>query len=109
MRLNHRRTNDVVIVEGEWGKIEEINGSYVVLALWDDRRLIVPLQWILVFRSNPCARSWRRCAQAIPIGITGYAAFKSRMRATAPCSCAFLSVRPHRRKTGTCVVSCAND
>ncbi len=35
--------DDVVIVEGEWGKIEEITMTYVVVQIWDLRRLIVPL------------------------------------------------------------------
>lgn len=39
------RLDDVVIVEGEWGRIEEITGTYVVVAIWDERRLIVPLEW----------------------------------------------------------------
>jgi small-conductance mechanosensitive channel len=39
------RLDDVVIVEGEWGVIEEITGTYVVIRIWDDRRLVVPLQW----------------------------------------------------------------
>jgi small-conductance mechanosensitive channel len=38
------RLDDVVIVEGEWGRIEEIGHAFVVVALWDQRRLIVPLQ-----------------------------------------------------------------
>ncbi|MBD3877609.1 MULTISPECIES: mechanosensitive ion channel family protein [Stutzerimonas] len=38
------RLDDVVIVENEWGRIEEITGTYVVVRIWDDRRLIVPLQ-----------------------------------------------------------------
>jgi small-conductance mechanosensitive channel len=38
------RLDDVVVVEGEFGRIEEINRSYVVVALWDQRRLVVPLQ-----------------------------------------------------------------
>ncbi len=37
------RIDDVVIVEGEWGWIEEINTTYVVVRIWDLRRLIVPL------------------------------------------------------------------
>ncbi len=41
------RIDDVVIVENEWGVIEQINGTYVVVRIWDQRRLIVPLQyWI---------------------------------------------------------------
>jgi hypothetical protein len=39
------RIDDVVIVENEWGVIEEINSSYVVVRLWDQRRLVVPLTW----------------------------------------------------------------
>lgn len=41
------RLDDVVIIEGEWGRVEEITGTYIVLALWDQRRLIVPLQWLI--------------------------------------------------------------
>ncbi|MBI4660755.1 MAG: mechanosensitive ion channel [Verrucomicrobia bacterium] len=37
------RLDDVVIVEGEWGRIEEITLTYVVVRIWDERRLIVPL------------------------------------------------------------------
>lgn len=36
------RVDDVVIIEDEWGWIEEITMTYVVVHLWDDRRLIVP-------------------------------------------------------------------
>jgi small-conductance mechanosensitive channel len=39
--------DDVVIVEGEWGKIEEITTTYVVVRIWDRRRLIVPLSYFL--------------------------------------------------------------
>jgi small-conductance mechanosensitive channel len=41
------RLEDVVIVENEWGIIEEITGTYVVVRIWDQRRLIVPLQWFI--------------------------------------------------------------
>jgi hypothetical protein len=37
------RLDDVVIVNGEWGWIEEIGTTYVVVRIWDLRRLIVPL------------------------------------------------------------------
>lgn len=50
------RLDDVVIIQGEWGRIEEITGSYVVVALWDQRRLIVPLQWLI---ENPF-QNWTR-------------------------------------------------
>jgi len=41
------RLEDVVIVQNEWGHIEEITGTYVVVRIWDQRRLIVPLQWFI--------------------------------------------------------------
>lgn len=50
------RLDDVVIVEGEWGRVEEITSTYIVIRIWDDRRLIVPLQW---FIENPF-QNWTR-------------------------------------------------
>lgn len=41
------RLEDVVIVEGEWGWIEEIRTTYVVVRIWDLRRLIVPLSYFI--------------------------------------------------------------
>jgi len=41
------RLDDVVVVEGEWGRIEEIATTYVVMRIWDDRRLIIPLKYFL--------------------------------------------------------------
>ncbi len=41
------RIDDVLIIEGEWGRVEEITGTYVVLRIWDERRLIIPLQWFI--------------------------------------------------------------
>jgi small-conductance mechanosensitive channel len=37
------RIDDALLVEGEWGHVEEITSTYVVLRLWDWRRLILPL------------------------------------------------------------------
>lgn len=39
--------DDVVIVEGEWGRIEEITFTYVVVKTWDLRRLVVPMTYFL--------------------------------------------------------------
>ncbi|QPM68875.1 mechanosensitive ion channel family protein [Atribacter laminatus] len=41
------RIDDVVIVENEWGRVEEINFTYVVVKIWDSRRLIVPTSYFL--------------------------------------------------------------
>jgi small-conductance mechanosensitive channel len=41
------RIDDVVIVEGEWGRIEEITLTYVVVKIWDLRRLVVPVSYFV--------------------------------------------------------------
>jgi small-conductance mechanosensitive channel len=41
------RIDDVVVIQGEWGRIEEINSAYVVVRIWDLRRLIVPLTYFI--------------------------------------------------------------
>lgn len=41
------RIDDVVIVENEWGRIEEITLTYVVVRIWDLRRLIVPITYFV--------------------------------------------------------------
>jgi small-conductance mechanosensitive channel len=41
------RLDDVVIVENEWGRIEEITLTYVVVCIWDQRRLIVPATYFI--------------------------------------------------------------
>lgn len=41
------RIDDAVIVEGEWGQVEEITGTYVVIKIWDWRRLVVPLSYFI--------------------------------------------------------------
>jgi small-conductance mechanosensitive channel len=41
------RIDDVVIVENEWGRIEEITLTYVVVRIWDNRRLVVPISYFV--------------------------------------------------------------
>jgi small-conductance mechanosensitive channel len=41
------RVDDVVIVEQEWGRVEEITLTYVVVRIWDLRRLVVPITYFL--------------------------------------------------------------
>jgi len=50
------RLGDVVVVEGEWGWIEEINITYVVVRVWDLRRLVVPVSY---FSEKPF-QNWTR-------------------------------------------------
>ncbi|MGR8918119.1 MAG: mechanosensitive ion channel family protein [Gammaproteobacteria bacterium] len=56
------RVDDVVIVEGEWGRIEEITATYVVVAIWDERRLVVPFSR---FISEPFQNWTRRSADIL--------------------------------------------
>lgn len=41
------RLEDVVVVEGEWGQVEEITLTYVVVRIWDQRRLILPTTYFI--------------------------------------------------------------
>ncbi|WP_345231560.1 mechanosensitive ion channel family protein [Olivibacter ginsenosidimutans] len=41
------RMDDVLVVEGEWGKVEEINLTYVVVNIWDKRRLVLPINYFI--------------------------------------------------------------
>lgn len=58
------KIDDAVIVEGEWGWIEEITSTYVVIKIWDLRRLIVPLSY---FMEKPF-QNWTRDSQDL-IGV----------------------------------------
>jgi small-conductance mechanosensitive channel len=50
------RIGDAVIVENEFGRIEEIGGSFVIVKIWDERRMLLPLKW---FIENPF-QNWTR-------------------------------------------------
>jgi small-conductance mechanosensitive channel len=56
------RIDDVLVVEGEWGRVEEITGTFVVLRIWDDRRLILPLSY---FIEKPFQNWTRHSAQIL--------------------------------------------
>ncbi|MFB9321702.1 mechanosensitive ion channel family protein [Cryptosporangium minutisporangium] len=55
------RLDDVVVVENEWGRVEDITLSYVVLHLWDDRRLTLPTSY---FTTKPF-QNWTRNESAL--------------------------------------------
>jgi len=55
------RLDDVVIVENEWGRIEEITLTYVVVRIWDDRRLILPTTY---FTTSPF-QNWTHTSAAL--------------------------------------------
>ncbi len=56
------RIDDVVIVEGEWGRVEEFTSTYVVVRVWDERRLIVPFS---KFIQEPFQNWTRRSADIL--------------------------------------------
>src|SRR5690625_1446793 len=56
------RVDDIVIVEGEYGRIEEITLTYVVVHIWDDRRLVMPATY---FTTTPFENWTRRPAELL--------------------------------------------
>ena len=55
------RVDDVVVVEGEWGRIEELTLTYVAVQIWDDRRLVLPTSY---FTTKPF-ENWTRTGSAV--------------------------------------------
>ncbi len=55
------RLEDVVIVEGEWGRVEEITLTYVVVRIWDERRLVLPVTYFL----ERTFQNWTRTSSEI--------------------------------------------
>jgi small-conductance mechanosensitive channel len=58
------KIDDVVVVEGEWGRIEEINLTYIVVKIWDLRRLVLPITY---FVEKPFQNWTRNTAQIIGV------------------------------------------
>jgi len=55
------RIDDVVVIQGEWGRVEAITGTYIAVKIWDERRLIVPLQWFI----ENSFQNWTRSSSQI--------------------------------------------
>lgn len=66
------RLDDVVIVEEEWGWIEEITLTYVVVRIWDLRRMVLPISW---FIENPF-QNWTRTSADILGTVFLYADYR---------------------------------
>lgn len=62
------RIDDQIVVEGESGRVEEITGTYVVVRLWDRRRMILPLSYFL---QHPF-QNWTRDSAALTGAIMVY-------------------------------------
>ena len=63
------RIGDAVVVEGEWGWIEEIGTMYVVIRIWDLRRLVLPLSYFL---DHPF-QNWTRTSSELLAAVMLYA------------------------------------
>lgn len=76
------RIDDVVIVNNEWGWIEEINSTYVVIRCWDWRRLIVPISYMM---TNPFQNWTRQSSKTLGsvFFFVDYTTDVSRLRAKA--------------------------
>lgn len=70
------KIDDVVIVEGEWGRIEEITLTYVVVRIWDLRRLILPITY---FVEQPF-QNWTRESADVLGTVFLYADFRIPVR-----------------------------
>jgi small-conductance mechanosensitive channel len=55
------RLDDVIVVDNEWGRVEQITLTYVVVRIWDERRLIVPLSY---FIEKPF-QNWTRTSSSL--------------------------------------------
>jgi len=55
------RLDDALLVEGEFGRVEEITLTYVTLKLWDERRMVVPLQYFI----NKPFQNWTRSSSEL--------------------------------------------
>jgi small-conductance mechanosensitive channel len=63
------RYDDIVVVEGEWGRIEELTLTYVVVHLWDERRLVLPATYFTTTPFENWTRSESRVIAAVELPL----------------------------------------
>ena len=66
------RYDDVVIVQGQYGRVEEITLTYVVVKLWDERRLILPISYFI----DNSFENWTRTSSQMLGTVVLYTDFK---------------------------------
>ena len=71
------RLDDAVVINNEWGWVEEINSTYIVVRLWDWRRQVVPLSYLF---QNPFT-NWTRSSSSIIGTVLIYADYTLPMAA----------------------------
>jgi small-conductance mechanosensitive channel len=77
------RIDDVVVVEDEWGRIEELTLTYVVVHLWDERRLVLPATYFTTTPFQNWTRSESRVLGSVELHVdpaTPIAALRRRAR-----------------------------
>ncbi len=63
------RIDDVLVVEGEWGRVEEISSTYVVVRIWDMRRLILPLSYFIEQPVENWTREGSQIIGSVPLHL----------------------------------------
>jgi small-conductance mechanosensitive channel len=76
------RLDDEVVIENQWGRIEEITSTYVVIRLWDLRRLIVPLSYFMEKTFENWTRESTKLIGAVSLHVS-YTAPIERLRQKA--------------------------
>ena len=100
------RVGDVVVIEGEWGSVEEITLTYVVVKIWDLRRLVVPITKIL----EAPFQNWTRAGSELLGTVLLYADYRLPVDEVRRELERFVSGRPEwDRKTAVLQVTGATD
>jgi small-conductance mechanosensitive channel len=84
------RIDDVVVYQGEWGRVEKISLTYVVIRIWDDRRLVIPVSKLLEDTVENWTRETSHLLGTVLIYLD-HAADVDKVR-----TCALAAVRQHR-------------
>jgi small-conductance mechanosensitive channel len=84
------RLEDAVVINNEWGWVEEINSTYIVVRLWDWRRQIVPLSYLF---QNPFT-NWTRASSSIIGTVLIYADYTLPMDAVRARATAIVQASP---------------
>jgi small-conductance mechanosensitive channel len=101
------RIGDAVIVENEWGWVEEITGTYVVIKVWDWRRLVVPLSYFLTVPIAHVRSKLEEIVRTTKLWSGEVATSRSSRATNRPCSCGPWSAQPRRSRPGTYAARCA--
>ncbi|MEO7779868.1 MAG: mechanosensitive ion channel family protein [Fibrobacteria bacterium] len=101
------RVEDVVIVEGEWGRIEEITLTYVVVCIWDKRRLVVPIGYFI----DKAFQNWTRTSSDILGTVVLYVDYSAPIQPFRDELEGILRASPlwDRKVSGVQVTECARD